>query len=326
MSLLATRAKQNNKRLIDVANQKFNTINHFFTIFSVLGPIILSAIYLVFPIDFTVFVWWKAFIDLAATIILIVCLSFLLRELTIIQAVISKIETSKESREQTIQTLETQIEHLEKNQSFYVLAAQMLAEMIRDGKKDIESLAKTLLAVIHLNLSQITGHNNFTLNLYERNKQTVKMIMSTTRHRHIRRDSLDIPVLYNNKKGLDINDVNIRDYYCIKCMAGKIPGENGKYILHDWVEIANSFKWERWNNQKKAILKSRDRQKSKQLGFLYNQYLGFEIMRDDGILIFFEIIANDDVELADRNEIHSKAYFLCETYTPLLSILWDIST
>lgn len=323
-SVFETRAKQSNKKLIDIASHEYNKSNQLFTGFSVLGPIVLSGIYLIFPIDPSAFVWWKALIDFVVTFGLILCLCALLHKLNTIQAVISKIETSKEARKQKIQQLEAQIEQFEKDQSFYVLATQRIAETIRDGKKDIESLGKTLVSLVFMNLSQITTHNNFTLNLYEKKNNRVKMILSSTRERYIRREDLDNPLLYKDD-GCDIDDANIRDYFCVKCMADKIPDENGRYYLHDWVEIAKAFRWNRWGNQKKNILSSRDRQKSKQLGFAYNQYIGFKITRHDKTVVFFEIIANEDAVLADRDQLSFQAYYLCRTYSPLLSILWDIA-
>lgn len=324
LSVFETRAKENNMKLIDLANQEFNNTNHIFSSVSVLGPIFLSCLYLFLPIDFDNIIWWKVLIDCAATIILIIGLCILLQELVTLQAIISKIETNKVLHKKNILDLESQIEQSAKDQSFFITAAQRLAETIKDGQKDFESLGKILLSLVFMHLTQNTGHTNFSLNLYELRDNKVKMVLSSTLYRHIRQEDLDNPLLYNDN-GFNIDDKTIRDYYCIKCMAGKIQGENGKYYLRDWVEIAKAFRWNKWGTQKNDILNSRNRSKSKQLGFIYNQYIGFEIKRHDGLKIFFEMIANDDAKFADCDLIDRQAYYLGGIYSPLVNILWDIA-
>ena len=326
LALLELEATQKNITLQKLANEKFEKQSNRFSCYSLFGPLLLSVAYLFFPLDPSNLIWKHIIIDVSTTMILIIFLCVSLHKVLIYQSVISNIETSKAFRLQKIQSLENEIRKLKKDQSFYVLAAQKLGEAMKEGKKDIEELAKALFAVIHFNLSQITSEDNFTLNLYELNNKKVKMIMSTTRLKHITRDTANPPVLYNVSNGLDITDPSIKDYYCIKCMSGKIQGENGKYILRYWTEIAQAFKWDRWGTLKSQIIKEKNRAKAKNIGFNYNQYVGFEIQRDDGILIFFEIIANDDVQIANCDSLDDQAYYLRETYSPLLSILWDIAS
>lgn len=152
------------------------------------------------------------------------------------------------------------------------------------------------------------------------------MILSTPRLHHCQRDSVNIPVLFKAENGLDIKDKNIQNYYCIKCLTGKVQGKDGKYILPDWISLAKEFKWEGWTQEEKQdILNSADREKCIEQGFKYNQYLGFKIKRDDGTIGYFEIIANEDTVIADIHHLNSVTHRLRETYSPLLSILWDIS-
>ena len=201
---------------------------------------------------------------------------------------------------------------------------------MKDGKKNIEELSKVLVAVIYHNLSHITKGDNITINLYELRNEKIRMILSTTRLHYCERGSVDIPVLYQSKTGLDIKDGSIQEYYCIKCIRGKIKGKDGKYVISDWKKIARDFKWDGWTaKEKEKILNDNDsersREKSIELGFKYNQYFSFKIRRDDGILILFEIIANGKTTIAPTDEIDRVTHRLRETYSPLISILWDIS-
>ena len=324
--LLESRANQSNQKPLELARQDVDRINTVFTLVSLLGPIVVSLLYLFLAIDLSSFVWWHAAIDGAATVILIVALLVLFFKLNIAQGVITKIETSILVQQEQINSLKKQIETLKNNQSLYVIATQLIGQEMKGGKTDIVSLTKILFAVIYQNLSKITSGDNITINLYELRNNRIKMILSTTRLHHCQRDSVNIPVLFKAENGLDIKDRNIQDYYCIKCLTGKVRGKDGKYILPDWISLAKEFKWEGWTQEEKQdILNSADREKCIEQGFKYNQYLGFKIKRDDGTIGYFEIIANEDTVIADIHHLNSVTHRLRETYSPLLSILWDIS-
>ena len=325
-SILEVRAKHDIMLMLKLAKEEVDKLNTVFTLVSLIGPIAISLLYLFLTIDFSALVWWHLAVDVAATLALIIALLVLFYKLDIAQRVITLIETSKADRQKRIEALEKRIELLEGDQSFYISATQLIGQAMKDGKKDIEALAKVLVAVIYHNLSHITKGDNITINLYELRDEKIKMILSTTRLHHCERSSVDIPVLYQSQTGLDIKDGSIQDYYCIKRIRGKIKGRDGKYVISDWKKLAREFKWDGWTaKEKEKILKDSDREKCIELGFKYNQYFSFKIRRDDGTLVFFEIIANGQTIIAPTNEINRVTHRLRETYSPLLSILWDIA-
>lgn len=326
LSILETRANRNHKQILELANRDVARLNRLFTPLSLIGPVFISILYSVFTISFSAFVLWHLIVDVAATITLIVALLVLFSKLNIAQNVITKIETDKVDRQKRIESLEERICLLESDQSFYISATQLIGQTMKNGQADIESLAKVLVASIYHNLSRLSNGENITINLYELRNDTIKMILSTTRFQHCSRDNVDIPVLYQSVDGLDIKDNRIQDYYCIKCIRGKIKGRDGKYVLANWERIVQEFKWDGWTStEKQKILNQHDHQKCIEQGFKYNQYLGFKIRRDDGIVVFLEIIANEHTTIAPTSEIDHVSHRLRETYSPLLSILWDIS-
>ena len=329
-SILEVRTKRNTMLMLKLAKEKASKLNTAFTLVSLIGPITISLLYLFFTIDVSALVWWHLVVDVVATFALIISLIVLAYKLDVAQRVVILIETSKESYQKRIEALEKRNELLEGDQSFYISATQLLGQAMKDGKKNIEELSKVLVAVIYHNLSHITKGDNITINLYESRNEKIRMILSTTRLHYCERGSVDIPVLYQSKTGLDIKDGSIQEYYCIKCIRGKIKGRDGKYVVSDWKKIARDFKWDGWTaKEKEKILNDNDsersREKSIELGFKYNQYFSFKIRRDDGILILFEIIANGKTTIAPTDEIDRVTHRLRETYSPLISILWDIS-
>ena len=128
------------------------------------------------------------------------------------------------------------------------------------------------------------------------------------------------------KEGFDIKDESIQDYFCKRCIRGKAKVNNGRYVLGDWETLVKEFKWDSWTEEEKEdILKNKNRERCIEVGFRYNQYVGFVLRRDDGTVVFLEIIANDYTVIGESGGVDHIAYGLKETYSPLLNVLWDIS-
>lgn len=325
-SILETRAGKNIEKALQLARDNTELLSKALARVSTFGPIAASFLYLIFPIDFSNFIWWHLAIDVAATGILITALLVLFGKLDVEQRVINRIETDKADRQRRVELLEKKVEQLKGDQAFYVSATQLIGEEMKNGKKDVASLAKALIAAIYHNLSKKTRGDNLTINLYELRNGRIKMIHSTTRLQHCNRSSVDIPVLYESPTGLDSNDESIKDYYCIKCIKGRIRGRDDKYTISDWKKMAELFKWGKWTDEEREeIIKNNDREKCIELGFKYNQYFSFKIKRDDGTTCLFEIIANGDTEIASVDELNHVTHQLRDTYSPMVNILWDIS-
>lgn len=324
-SIITVRASQNTDSALKLAKADVDKWNRIFTAVSIVGPIVISLLYLILPVDFSALVRRNLFIDIAATLTLIVALLFVFSKLDLSQCVVAKIEASKEYVQKQIETLEKRIEIMEGDQTFYISATELIAKSMKKGDMDLESLAKVLIAAIYHNLSKVTDGDNLTINLYELRNSRIKMVVSNTRLQYCERDSIDIPELFKATDGVDIKDETIQDYYCIRCIRGKVKEKVGKFLA-DWKTIVREFKWDGWDvGEKEDIIKNNDHDKCIELGFKYNQYFAFQIRRDDGTIGFFEIIANKNTTIASDKELNRVTNRLKETYYPLLSILWDIS-
>lgn len=325
-SIFEARAKLGTESALDLAKSEQNKLSNIYTLTSVIGPVVVSLLYLFLAIDFSAFIWWHLFVDVAATIILIATLLFLFYKLDIIQRVIARIETSKEQLQKRIEALDKNIKRLEGNEVFYISATELIGKTMKSGKTDLESLSKVVIGAIYHNLSGITNGDNITINLYELRNSRIKMILSCTRLQYCERDSVDIPALYSAKDGLDISNSSIQDYYCIQCIRGKVRPKGGKFVIDDWKEMVEKFRWDNWEpGEKEVILRNGDRERCIEQGFRYNQYFAFKFVRDDRTVGYFEIIANEYTTIALDKEFDHITHKLKETYLPLLKILWDIS-
>lgn len=324
--LFQNRSEKSDESALELAKKACNKRNTILTIISILGPVILSCIYLFFPIDVSKLNAPNTYIDSVSTVVLIVALVYMVVKLNIGQGAVNKLETAKSVQMKQIGSLKERIHTLESDQSFYISATELLGKAMKRGHTSLEELAKVLIAAIYHNLSRVTSDDDITINLYELRSGRVKMVISTTRLQYCDRDSIDIPILYRNPNGVNINDEEIQSYYCIQCMRGRVRSRGKKFILADWKEIVKKFKWNDWDlSEKEEILRNNDHSKCIELGFKYNQYVAFLINRDDGVVIYFEIIANRDTSFAAARELPKVAQKLMETYSPLISILWDIS-
>lgn len=323
------KAKANDRQVSDLEQAKkyAEHIDHSISTASIIGPILLALIYLFFPIDFSAFKWGALVIDVMATIVLIAMLCALIYKQHIAQCVVLAIETDKEENHKKYISLKKEVATLRQDQSFYVTATRMIGQAMREGKKDIEELSKSMVSVIYTDVSMMTkNYVDIIINLYELRNNTVKMILSYTYGDRNNNSGENAPFLYRHRDGVSIRDENISKYYCIKCMTGEIEGKDGKFVLPDWKSIAVVFKWNRWNaKQKNEILEKKDRTRCIEFGFKYNQYVAFETRRDDGTKVFLEIVTTDNTVLASDDEIDRVAHHLRGKYTPVINVLWDLS-
>lgn len=324
-SIIAYRASVNNKSDLAFAKAEVNKHEKILTILSIIGPLIISLLYVIFPISISPLELRNIIIDVSSTIIIIIALSISISKADILRSVVVKIESSKEYTQKQIDILERRIDMMDGNQTFYISATEMIGRAMKNGHMDLESLAKVLIAAIYHNLSTVTKGDNLTINLYELRNSRVRMIVSSTRLQYCERESIDIPELLRAKEGIDIKDEAIQEYYCIRCIRGKIKEKAGKYYA-DWKEIVKEFKWDGWEGtEKEEIINNNDRERCIESGFKYNQYFAFKIRRDDGTIGFFEIVANEHTTLASDRELNSVTNRLKKVYYPLLSVLWDIT-
>lgn len=325
IALLSNRAKENGKSSVDLAKKDVDKAGRVFNCLSVLGPIVVAFLYSIFPIEIANILRPNTVIDTAVTGLLIVLLLASFSKWGFAQRVLREIELSKENTTKQISSLKTRLKIAEEDQSFYVSAMELMGKSMKAGAMDLDSLAKAIVAAIYHNLSRTSDGDNFTINLYELRNGRVKMIVSSTRLRYCDRDSVDIPKLFKYEDGIDIKAESIQDYYCIKCIRGKIKDRAGKFLA-DQKTIVQEFKWDDWApGEKEKIIESGDYESCFDLGFRYSQYFAFIIRRDDGIIGFFEVIARNESRIAPEETLNRVTQRLQETYYPILNILWDIS-
>lgn len=324
--ILESEAKRTKKEAVELAEAEELKRSQTFTVLSIIGPIMLSFMFICINLDISNLVFWKLLVDIAATLILIVAILILHARVDVARCAVNRIKLSKAYRNKQIDVLEKKNNRLEERQSFFCSVIETIGSTIKEGKKGIEDLAKVFVAAVYYDLSKVAKGDNITINIYELKEERVKMILSSNRRRYCDRDSCNIPVLYKPKEGFDIKDESIQDYFCIRCIRGKAKGYNGRYVLGDWETLVKEFKWDGWNEEEKEdILKNKNRGRCIEVGFRYNQYVGFVLRRDDGTVVFLEIIANDYTVIGESGEVDHIAYGLKETYSPLLNVLWDIS-
>lgn len=110
-SILAVRAKHDTMLMLKLANEEVGKLNNVFTLVSLIGPIVISFLYLFLAIDFSALVWWHLVVDVAATLALIIALFVLVYKLDIAQRVITLIEICKVDRQNRIKALEKKLSY-----------------------------------------------------------------------------------------------------------------------------------------------------------------------------------------------------------------------
>lgn len=318
-------ATAKNKDALEYAKKKANECTRRFTLASIIGPIVLAVFYAFLPVDLKNLLSWRTLIDTIGAGVLIAVILVLFANSNNMQDVVVGLQTSKEQMQKQIEGLEKNIKLLKTDKTFYISATELIGKAINDGSNDLKSLAKVVISAIYHDLSKIADGDNLTINLYELKNGKIKMLHSSTRLHHCDKNSINLPELYKEEAGLDIKDNHIEDYYCIKCIRGKVRDRGNKYILSDWISIVEKFKWHWKESEKEDILKSRDRNKCIELGFKYNQYFAFKMSMQNNITGYFEIIANEDTFIALDEDLVHVGQRLQEKYSPLLSVLWDIS-
>lgn len=338
VNYLKNLAGQNIENALNMASEREKCFSIWASVASTIGPILLGLLYCFFPININNPLQWNTFLDVAVTILLIILFLFLTGMARLYQRVITKISISKEALQKEIVSLKERIsslnEHvksLNQDKIFYSSAAELISRSIKQGTDDQESLSQALMAAIYhdLSVSHSTGGvgDNITLNLYELRNGIVKMITSNTRLRYCERGSINSPLLFNHPDGISITESTIQDYFCIRCMRGKVKDRRGVFFIPDWQSLVSEFKWDGWSpSERDNILKTDDLNKCRDNGFMYNQYVAFVLrLNDNATTVFFEIIANEETLLASPSELLHTARFLMEKYSPMLSILWSIS-
>ena len=306
------------KSILDLTKNRIIRYNILLYIVSLIGPIILPlisegktlAVKIVFIVIFS----------------LIICILILV--LNIYYSISRSVENSEQFNQKQIESLNNEIQSLRKQKEFYQVSLQMLEGPINRYQYSLETLSKYLVASVYNNLVGIASDDDITINIYELKNHRIKMITANTRLRHFSRDDRNVPILYTRENGMSINDYSINDYYSIKCIRGKIKtaGKENVFILPNWKDIANEFKWDGWTeSERDEIVKSNDRNRCLQCGFKYNQYFSFMIEYRKNVKIYFEMIANGNTEFAPESKLVEVALSLKELYSPMLIHIWDIA-
>lgn len=318
-------ANSNGRDILEYSKEKARKLTSTFTWVSIIGPIVLAALYAFLPVNLDNLFSWRNSINLIGTGALIAIILVIFVKSNNMQDVILGVQTSREQMQKHIEGLEKNIKLLKADKTFYISATELIGKAINEGSNDLKSLAKVVISAIYHDLSKIAEGDNLTINLYELKDGRIRMLHSSTRLHHCDKNSINLPELYKEEDGLDIKDSVIEEYYCIKCVRGKVHDKGGKYILSDWISIVEKFKWHWKENEKEEILMYKDREKCLELGFKYNQYFAFKILMPNNVTGYFEIIANEETFLALDKDLLHVGQRLQEKYSPLLSVLWDIS-
>ena len=311
---------------ISEAREGAQLYKNWITIISVAGPVVLSLLFAFFP---WVVTWEIAnnYIVIVATLALVGALVFLFYKSDLYSKAVFQIEQSQEYQQQQIDALRRKNDTLQRDKSYYVSVAEQISIAIKAGNKDLGSLARVAVASLYDYLTKILHGDNVTINLYELKNNQLKMLQSFTHLKYLeKKENVDNPLLFETDTGIDIKSSEIQSYYCVRCLKGKEKGHNGRFILPDWVSIATEFQWQKWDKaDKESVIANRDREKCLELGFMYNQYMGFKWRRDDGIVGFLEIITNDETTLDERESINKISRQIQEACIPFVNIIWDIA-
>lgn len=324
VSVLHARRPENT---IAAAREGAQFFNNWITIVSVGGPLVLSIFFIFLPWENT---WKKAnnYIDAIATIALIVSLVILINKSSLYNRAVSFIERSQEYQQQQNDSLRKKIDTLQRDKSYYVSVAEQIGIAIKNDKKDLTSLARVAVASLYDYLTKILHGDNVTINLYELKNNQFRMLQSFTHLKYLeKKENVDNPRLFKTDTGIDLKSPSIQNYYCVRCLKGREKGRDGRFVLPDWVSIATEFQWQKWDEaEKESVIKSRDREKCLEIGFKYNQYIGFKWKRDDGIVGFLEIITNDETILDEHENINKVGRQIQDACIPFVNIIWDIAT
>ena len=322
ISILKARYPQKEHKAASDLLQKYKK---WITYVSIAGPVVLSLMFTIFPWEGT---WKKAnnYIDIILTIVLIVGLMHLIGKGSLYSKTVSLIETTKEHQQQLNDSLLKKIDLLQGDKSYYISTAEHIGISIKKGNKDLISLSKVMVASLYDKLTKIIHGDNVTINIYEVKDGILRMLTSFTHLIYAEnQENVDNPIIFL-ENGIDIKSAEIQEYYCVRCIKGKVKARNERYILPNWQTIAKEFKWDKWEPEnKEEIIQNSNREKCLELGFRYNQYVGLKWRRDDSIIWYLEIIANDDTILDKNDDIQKVARHIQETCAPMINIIWDIS-
>ena len=312
---------------IQAAREGAQLFSNWITIVSVGGPILLTLILAILPWQNT---WKKAnnYIAVSATLFLIVSLILLVKRSSLYNRAVSFIEHSQEYQRQQNDALRRKIDTLQRDKSYYVSVAEQIGITIKNDNKDLLSLSRVAVASLYDYLTKILHGDNVTINLYELKNNQFRMLQSFTHLKYLeKKEDVDSPLLFKTDIGIDIKAPEIQNYYCVRCLRGREKGRDNRFILPDWISIAAEFQWNKWDKaEKESIINNQDREKCLEIGFKYNQYIGFKWKRDDGIVGFLEIITNDETVLDENESIHKVGRQIQEACIPFVNIIWDIAT
>ena len=250
----------------------------------------------------------------------------MVRKSSLYSKAVSTIETSKEQQYQQISQLRKKVEILSKTKTYYAVTASEIGKAIKAGDTDLSSLSVVTVASLHEILTSFVHGDNITFNLYELRNSQLRMLLTYNNSKYsVSKEELDNPILLNYADGLDIRSQEIQDYYCVKCLRGKVRDRDGKFVLPDWISIVKEFHWKKWEEgEKEDIIQSKDRERCLNAGFRYNQYIGIKWRYSPEISKFLEVIANDDTTFDDVEDIQYVARIIKDTFFPINSVIWDI--
>lgn len=312
--------------VLEAIKDRARKLTNWITVLSVAGPLLLTVLCVLFPWDKQWASYWNNIIIIVLTIIIILGLFILVRKSSLYSKAVSTIETSKEQQYQQISQLRKKVEILSKTKSYYAVTASEIGKAIKAGDTDLSSLSVVTVASLHEILTSFVHGDNITFNLYELRNSQLRMLLTYNNSKYsVSKEELDNPILLNYADGLDIRSQEIQDYYCVKCLRGKVRDRDGKFVLPDWISIVKEFHWKKWEEgEKEDIIQSKDRERCLNAGFRYNQYIGIKWRYSPEISKFLEVIANDDTTFDDVEDIQYVARIIKDTFFPINSVIWDI--
>lgn len=317
-SIIAVLEKDYGVNALNEAKEALDKQNNTVTLLSIFGPVALAFAPVLLP-------WttdWRLgnnYVNIAVALALIILLCIFLYRAHCYSGAYTQMQSSKEHLWTENEGLKKKLKMLKENRKYYVNTAKLIGDEIQSGTKDMEKLARIAISTFYVKLLTMLNGDNVTINIYEVNKNTIRMITSYAQSKYVTKeeDMEDNPFLYKNS--YDINDDQIKDYYCVKCMK-----DNKKwYYLDHWTKIANEFKWSGWEDEenKKIIIEKADRGECKRLGFNYNQYLGIRY-NHFGIIWYLEIITNNDTVFVGN--FNSIAEEILDNYCLMIDVIWQI--
>ncbi len=290
---------------IKQANSKRDIYSFWFSIVSIILPILFSILVVILPCPtildsfYSMFYICYPYIFIVVFIILIVILSVKKNHYSqvfeFIRGYNDKEKINETEAGKTIKTLKRSMQN-------YTNLTGTLCQQISSGNKSLVNLCNWLCVYILDRISS-SDEDGFSVSLYEKDGDNIWMPA------HISKvNGASPPVLYGKKKDdTTISDDKISDFYFCHCICDK---KNILNIIPNKKRIRVEFKF-------------RSKEKRKQNKF--NQYANLLVKINDNCNVLIEIIAHNSSIIAPEDELLKYCSEILPPYGVIIPMIWSIA-